>query len=137
MYRACATLPYVGCSAVQYFSTFSHKRHNFRKEVTEHKICLTSSTYQLLSETFLMLRRIERGIINKTKYAYRNIQTRSFNHCWNGKTISIAQPECVFLALGIQHGMRMCHIVICGLLHSITFFHVVINGKHTHTHTHI
>jgi hypothetical protein len=45
------------------------------------------------------------------------------------QTISIAQPECVFLALGIRHGMNMFHIVICGLLHSITFFHVVKNGK--------
>jgi len=33
----------------------------------------------------------------------------------------------VFVALGIQHGMRMRYIVICGLFGSTTFFH--INGK--------
>jgi hypothetical protein len=38
--------------------------------------------------------------------------------------VSITQPECVFVALAIQHAMRMCHIVICGLPGSIIFFHL-------------
>jgi len=32
---------------------------------------------------------------------------------------------CVFVPLGIQHAMHMCHIVICVLPRSKTFFHVV------------
>jgi len=34
-------LPYVACSALQYFSTLSHKRHDVReKKIIAHKICI-------------------------------------------------------------------------------------------------
>jgi hypothetical protein len=36
----------------------------------------------------------------------------------------IAQPFFVFVFLGIQHAMRMRHIVICGLLGS-TVVHII------------
>ena len=32
---------------------------------------------------------------------------------------------CVFVALGIEHAMRMRHIVISGLSGSTVFFHIV------------
>jgi hypothetical protein len=40
----------------------SHKRHNFRQKFIEHKMCARFSL-QLLSETFLILGVIRRGII--------------------------------------------------------------------------
>jgi hypothetical protein len=37
---------------------------------------------------------------------------------------------CAFVALGIQHALRMHRIVICGLPHSTIFFHIfIINDK--------
>ena len=46
-----------------YFSTLFHKRHDFRgKNIIEHKMCVLISL-QPLSETFLILRRIEENMI--------------------------------------------------------------------------
>ena len=39
--------------------------------------------------------------------------------------MNITQPECVFVALGIQNAMRMRHIVICDLHRSTIFFHII------------
>jgi len=53
----------VACPALSYFSTLSHKLHDFRGEkVTEHKICVLILSTNL-SATFYILRRTERDII--------------------------------------------------------------------------
>ena len=55
----------VASPALQYFSTFSHKRHYFpqkKKLVIEHKMCVLIFS-AVLSEIFLILRRTQRGMI--------------------------------------------------------------------------
>ena len=58
-----------GLSGCTIFSTLSHKRHDFRKNVIERKMCILIFSTTLL-ETFLILRRIRRDtMINIHKYS--------------------------------------------------------------------
>jgi hypothetical protein len=47
--------------------------------------------------------------------AQRDIEVRSYNHCYSGKEIYITNSECIFVALVIQHSSRLRRIVICRL----------------------
>ena len=58
-------------------------------------------------------------------YLQRDIESRSFNHCCSVKAISITYSMCVSVALGIQHGVRMRHIVVCGLPDTTIFFKII------------
>jgi len=59
-------------------------------------------------------------------YVQRNDKAHSSNHCCNGKVINITYSynECVFVALVIQHAIRMRHIVISDLSGCTIFFHI-------------
>jgi len=46
----------VACLVVQSFSTLSHKLHDLRQNVIDHKVC-DLIFYKILPETFLILRK--------------------------------------------------------------------------------
>jgi len=55
----------------------------------------------------------------------RNIEGRSCNNSCSGKPVSITYSECVSVALGVRHAMRMRHIVICGSSGSTMILRIV------------
>jgi hypothetical protein len=64
----CILLSSVACLDVSYFSTLSHKRHEFTKMLIEHKTrVLIIFFLHLLSETFPILRRTERDAITSVR----------------------------------------------------------------------
>ena len=67
----CSILSPVACPALQYFSTFSHKRHDLRRGGGGGSFVKCRFSLQLLSETFLVLRRIERDVIKNEYWSLR------------------------------------------------------------------
>jgi len=80
--------------------------------------CLCTTSQSKIFEIFLKSTK-------QAMYVQHNIEARSCNHCCRGNAISITYSECVFVALVIQHAIRMRHIVICGLSSSTIFVHII------------
>jgi hypothetical protein len=59
----------------------------------------------------------------------RNFEARSYNHCCSGKALRIAYSECVSVAFGIQHVMRMRRVVIGSLL-AVLYFSIFSHKRH-------
>jgi hypothetical protein len=69
-------------------------------------------------------------------YVQFNVETRSCNNCCSGKAISITYSECVSVALGIQHTMRMRLITLSSVAccaYSI-FPHYLVKKGHAGAH---
>ena len=64
MQSACAILSSVPCLALPYLSTLCHKWHNFQKKKLLNVKCAFQFPLQPLSETFLIIRRIQDIIIH-------------------------------------------------------------------------
>jgi len=61
----------------------------------------------------------------------RNIEARSRNHCYRGKVISITYSECVFVALVIQHAMRMRRNILSSVAcMAVQYFPTLSHKRH-------
>jgi len=58
----------VACPTLPYFSTLSHKWHDFRKNVIEYKMCILIFSTNW-SQTFLTLSRNERDMITNVYWS--------------------------------------------------------------------
>jgi predicted transcriptional regulator len=62
---------------------------------------------------------------------YVNIEAPSHNRCHSGKTINITYPECVSVALVIQHAMRMCRIILSSVVcPAVPYFSILSHKRH-------
>jgi hypothetical protein len=62
---------------------------------------------------------------------WRNIEARSCIHCCHGKTISITYPECVSVALVIQHAMPMRRIILSSVSYpAVPYFSTLSHKRH-------
>jgi len=67
---------------------------------------------QLLS---VLISFVSQNVMKRTsqaRYLKRTMEAHLCNHCCSGKAIYITYSQCVYVALGIRHAIRMRHIVI-------------------------
>ena len=72
----------VACLGLSYFSTLSHKRHDFRKKVIEHKMCVLI-LYTTFLWKFLILKIIQRDIIVNVRRCSCNVSVNLLSLIWS------------------------------------------------------
>jgi hypothetical protein len=84
----------------------------------------------ILYKRFVTLCTTRFNIKQDTQCKYKsNFVAHFCKHCCSGRAVSITYSENVFVALVIQHAMRIGHIVVFGPSGSTIFFsHYLING---------
>ena len=82
MQSACAILSPVALPTPQYFTTSSHKRHDFRKKKQEMCVLVFSTSF---FETFLILRRNERYMIKNVHQSSCKVPTCYFSQIFEKK----------------------------------------------------
>jgi hypothetical protein len=64
-----------GCHALQYFSTLSHKQHNFPKNIIHHKMCVSSfSIYLLYLSISVQYHTYDDRLVHMLQYKFKYIQ---------------------------------------------------------------
>jgi hypothetical protein len=65
------------------------------------------------------------GKTRQAMYIQCNNEACLYNHCCNGKAVSITHSECVSIALEVQHAPT----VTCGLSVSTVFLHIITKNE--------
>jgi hypothetical protein len=58
-----------------------------------------------------------------------DIQARSLNRCFRGKSINITYSECVFVAIIIHHAMRMHRVLLLSVACPAFLYYLIKNGR--------
>jgi len=76
----------VAYPAIQYFSAFSHKRHDFRKEKKLNTNCVLRFSLQLLSEKFLILKELSEILSDMYIALFEKYPLSEFNETFGFST---------------------------------------------------
>ena len=79
----CHIILSVACPTLQYFSTLSHKRRDFCKKTLLNIKCVLWFSLRLLSETFLILRRIRQHIFINVHRSSCKVPVSLVTFYWN------------------------------------------------------
>jgi len=104
-------LSHVACMALPYSSTLSHKEHDFWKNITKYIMCVFS--LQLLSETFLILRRMQQDIIIIVHEKYLLFLSDINQTCLFSERFLKNTHKSNFIHPSSENKVVPCHIQTC------------------------
>ena len=121
------------CSLVKHVLQISFTSAQDRLSYFQHYFAKIKIWGPTFSDLIYCIYQCTRSIVVQNPKLKKKRQTvclkRSCNHCCSRKAISITYSRYVYVALGIQHAVRMGHTVICGLFGLQYFPYHLINGR--------